>query len=543
MGTKTKIMILSSAGVLFLLLAVPFWQWIPDDAYISFEYARNLATGDGLVFNPGERVEGFSNLLWTLILALAARLGGDIELIARLISMAAALASLGLILALLLPRREAKDSVIEADATPTIAALMIVSGCFFPLAFYATAGLETAFYLLCLLTGAVCHLKAVNRRTVRLHYVSLFAFLAAAMLRPEGVGFLIINVAFLLLRRKRIPMGVLLTGAAVLLGYAAIVVIKYEYFGNIVPNTYFAKPGASWHYLTPLFRGLRYLIRFFVTSGLLLLLPFVFFVPKSRGQRYAWVYLFSFAACQLAFILFVGADILRFDRFAVPLYPWIIGLASLGALGGPQKPYAPSRTALKRTLIVCAALIVLLNGIRVVRAHRKYCVHDWMHARAHCEIGRFLGKVLPQGGGIVANEIGAIRYHSGHAVLDMLGLTDSTVSAIRYESFQTYGIGSSPWSTVSVTRYLFDQDPECVLLPSLEILSLDDKTEHQSTMHPLWYTIFTEPRLDRGYRPICYFQIHPAKFLYVFVRNDVGIELEPSDLPHGRCLESRLIRE
>ena len=38
-----------------------------DDAFISFRYAENWAQGHGLVFNQGERVEGFSNLSWTLL--------------------------------------------------------------------------------------------------------------------------------------------------------------------------------------------------------------------------------------------------------------------------------------------------------------------------------------------------------------------------------------------------------------------------------------------------------------------------------------------
>ena len=43
--------------------------WASDDAYISFRYATNLARGQGLVFNPGERVEGYTNFLWTVIVA------------------------------------------------------------------------------------------------------------------------------------------------------------------------------------------------------------------------------------------------------------------------------------------------------------------------------------------------------------------------------------------------------------------------------------------------------------------------------------------
>jgi tetratricopeptide (TPR) repeat protein len=57
-----------AAGFLFaLVLAVYlahafYYRGLIDDAFISFRYARNL----GLVFNPGERVEGYTNLLWVL---------------------------------------------------------------------------------------------------------------------------------------------------------------------------------------------------------------------------------------------------------------------------------------------------------------------------------------------------------------------------------------------------------------------------------------------------------------------------------------------
>jgi hypothetical protein len=44
--------------------------WVCDDAFISFRYADNLVRGHGLVFNLGERVEGFTNLAWTLWAAL-----------------------------------------------------------------------------------------------------------------------------------------------------------------------------------------------------------------------------------------------------------------------------------------------------------------------------------------------------------------------------------------------------------------------------------------------------------------------------------------
>jgi tetratricopeptide (TPR) repeat protein len=56
-----------AAGFLFALvlavyLAHALYRGLIDDAFISFRYAPNL----GLVFDPGERVEGYTNLLWVL---------------------------------------------------------------------------------------------------------------------------------------------------------------------------------------------------------------------------------------------------------------------------------------------------------------------------------------------------------------------------------------------------------------------------------------------------------------------------------------------
>ena len=45
------------------------WSFIGDDAYISFRYARNLIEGHGLVWNPGEYVEGYTNFSWVMWVA------------------------------------------------------------------------------------------------------------------------------------------------------------------------------------------------------------------------------------------------------------------------------------------------------------------------------------------------------------------------------------------------------------------------------------------------------------------------------------------
>lgn len=536
MGLKSTLIISLLALVPFVLLSMPFMPWIPDDAYISFEYSKNLADGDGLVFNAGERVEGFSNLLWTLLLAAAAFLGLEIETAAPVLSYLFALGALGVFLVLVRQTLQFIGDAGRPSVLIATGAVMLAVGAFFPLAFYASSGLETTAYLLFLLIGAFFHLKAVRQENPDGHYFSLFAFLAAALTRPEGIGFLGLNGLFLLYHWRKVPRRVLLVAFLTLAAYASVAAVKAQYFGAVLPNTYFAKPGTSWHYFAPLSRGIGYLVRFFGKSGLVFFLPFALVVPFDKPSRYAWLYLWVFACFQLFFIVFVGADILRFDRFAVPLVPWLLGLTALGVMEMIEGPYPHIRVFAGRLIVVCTIIVVALNLGQAFKAQSKYCVHDWMHSHVHREIGRYLGEALPADGRIVANEIGAIRYHSGRPVVDMLGLTDNTVSAIRYRSFQTFGIGSSAWSANAVTRYLLDGDPACVILPAPEVLTLTDRTSHRDSMHPLWYTILTDPVFEAKYTPRFYVAIHPRKFVYLFTRDDVALPagVYPENL---RCME------
>ncbi|MEN9937780.1 MAG: hypothetical protein RLZZ387_4359, partial [Chloroflexota bacterium] len=67
-------------------------SWLTDDAFISFRYSQNLVAGNGLVYNVGERVEGYTNFLWTMLAALALALGAEIVVTTYLAGVILALA-------------------------------------------------------------------------------------------------------------------------------------------------------------------------------------------------------------------------------------------------------------------------------------------------------------------------------------------------------------------------------------------------------------------------------------------------------------------
>ena len=72
MNPVLRNLILAAAVAAVLATGLWWFHYMPDDAYIGLRYARNLSVGEGLVFNPGERVEGYTNFLWVIILAAAA---------------------------------------------------------------------------------------------------------------------------------------------------------------------------------------------------------------------------------------------------------------------------------------------------------------------------------------------------------------------------------------------------------------------------------------------------------------------------------------
>lgn len=522
----------ASALVLFAVSTLLFVRWIPDDSFISFKYANNLAAGHGLVFNAGERVEGFSNLLWTLVLAGAARTGIDTVRAAWLLSLVCALASVWLSFGLFDAALRASDARRRVWLTAAFGLASIAS---FPMIFYATSGLETHAELMLLLLGVTLHLKAVATRSAGLFVPSTAAFLGVALIRPEGVCFLALNAGFVLSRR-RIVRARVLTAAVVVsfVLYFLVILLKAGYYHSFVPNTYLAKPGMSFSYLTPFQRGFFYLVRFFLVSGLFLLLPFCIFALFKSRARYTVAFLSAVVVVQLAFILFVGGDVLRFDRFSVPFLPFLLALALMGAAEIPR-----TRPAALAVLVSVGAL-VFLNGERIHRALNKQCYHDWMHAGSHRQIGYLLADLLPQRSSVVVNEVGAISYYSGLKLIDMIGLTEAAVGRLIYESYQRFGVSGSEWSSPRIADHLLSQRPTCVIVPAYGEIDPAAPAPPRGLMHPIWAAVYEHPALKTLYRCVFSARIHDGKFLYFFFRNDVDFDpARIENFPAVDCLSFR----
>lgn len=411
-------------ALLLLLLVAAGLAWrqrfICDDAYISLRYARHFAQGAGLVWNAGERVEGYSNFLWTLWLAVPLRLQADPVAWAHASGITAAL--LTLLLAWFLARR-----LCRGPGTALLAVALLATNASFTA--FATSGLETMLQALlttALLLQATVLLQdgATGRQ---LAVLSLTAALAA-LNRPDGVlpgAVALAGALYALARGRQLrpgPLALLLlpVGAA----GAAYAAWKLAYFGALLPNTFAAKVGGgAWA------AGLAYLFWFAVSFALLPLLPVVLLRLRA-GYTPSLLPVLAGTALWLAYVAAVGGDFMEF-RFLVPLLPALLVLVVRTVTDGH----------LPRAVAGALVLLLVLGNLhharyfgRTVRPAGIETVtqlsgHIWSSTHNWEGIGGVLREAFPAGEvRIAAAAAGVIPYVSGLPAVDMLGLCDTYVA-------------------------------------------------------------------------------------------------------------------
>ena len=327
---SARFLFLSAAALVIGTQRAIRFSWLSDDAYISFRYARNLVRGLGLVFNAGERVEGYTNFLWTLLCALGLRLGVSAEAWSVFWGVARFMGALVLLYVFTRARRTQ-----PAAAAVPIAALI---GAFHrDWAIYATSGLETSLFTLLALAGFL--LLASGSPSKGRAAAAGVALALAALARPDGVLFAAVGGLYVLWAgRPRFRVAVAY-GASFLALWLPWIVWKLWYYGDIFPNSYYAKSAnLAWYS-----QGLIYL-------GLYFLKYWILIVGAALAARAAWLVAVArlpadletvvsfvrpvslaagFAVVYAWYVARVGGDFM-FARLLVPATPFLLVLFELG---------------------------------------------------------------------------------------------------------------------------------------------------------------------------------------------------------------------
>jgi hypothetical protein len=393
-----------------VFLTVAAWhldRCLDDDAFISFRYAQNLVRGEGLVYNPGERVEGYTNFLWTLLVAGAMAVGVAPEAASQLLGIAFGAVTLVL---LFLLRRE--RSPYWALAPPALLVAIL------PYAVECLLGLEMPLFM-ALVAGAV--LAYARERTASAAAVTGALFALATLARPEGAMLAALTFAsdLVRVRAEGIPWRRWLTrAAAYLLVFGPYFAWRFAYYGDPLPNTFYAKTGEGLHDL-----GLAYVGRALLSLGPIALLGLALFWRRRENPR--WVPLAALAvAFYLPYLVVIGGDFRHHFRFFIPVLPFLLLLSFEGARRIASAAPARMRVAAAAALVALAAF-ASWRMFGPARAWAEYRTARNPQLRA---VGEYLANLGPPGALLAISGGGIVPYVSGLPAIEMWGLTDHHIA-------------------------------------------------------------------------------------------------------------------
>ena len=287
-----------------------------DDAMISMRYAYNLVHGNGLVWNAGERVEGFTNPLWVVFMALFHLLPIPLAEMSLPIQISGAV-FLGANLYFV--RR-----IVEhfTDNLPAMLAAVAFTAFYAPLISWGLLGMEVS--MLALILTATVWLILKNGLDHFTPWTYILLAVATLFRFDMAVPYLVI-LAVLFIVQKQYRKQHLLWGLGLLILFlGGQTIARYLYYGQLLPNTYYLKV-EGWPFSLRILRGLFALVWFmYYTNWVLFLLPLSIYFFRRDWK----VTLVIFVILgQLAYSVYVGGDAWedhgganRYIAIAMPLF-------------------------------------------------------------------------------------------------------------------------------------------------------------------------------------------------------------------------------
>jgi hypothetical protein len=458
--------------LLLVITAVAYalhWSFTVDDAAISFSYARNFAQGYGLgaLFPGASRVEGYSNLLWVILLAAGTKLGLNTLLASKIIGLFFSLGVIAILYLLL-------GKFIHNHWMLLGLILLPVSLTF---TFWSVSGLENSLYAFLILL-AVYFLLHEDKSPAQIPFGSAISLVLVGMTRPEGLVYALAGAGYKIIQLaihwrqvevRRLLIKNLLSWLGIfLLGYGLFKAWHYAYFAAWWPNPIYAKAG--W-YKTDLQKiwfdpgGWTYLRGYFRTFAVVGMIPALLFgalVSLKGSQRVIPI----FALATLALPLYTFDWMVNY-RFLYPFLPFAVALLILAAdeLWGwiflRETTATPEQIASHKPLAmtiyrIVALVLMIWFGISVARfawvnlrlTERQLACGYAPMAETRCLDGKMywsMGEVDQKYAELqnfaeqigltdplyMIPDIGATSYLQNKRILDLAGLGDYQLARIR----------------------------------------------------------------------------------------------------------------
>lgn len=413
------------AIAIFIPLALAYWPFKVDDAYISFVYAKNLVENHGLTYN-GIVVEGYSNFLWTILMAPFIRLGIDPLVAARIVSLLSACIILFITEKLL---RRLNPDISNAECLLVLSTIALST----PFTAWTLGGLETIFMCLWVILFVYWEIGADQKSLC----LAVLASLACALTRPEGAMLFPILLLHRMIYRKQSLRQLLTQSAIFILPFSAYLLWRYTTYGYWVPNTAFLKlePGAQ-----IIFDAAKWILIYWQLRPLFAILVGLGLAEITRKKLFThseWVLVGAVIVAFVCFILYAGPDWMPFHRFLVPVIPLFSLLVGRAFALFQQK-------FLKRMVLIIAVTTTILEIAFAILIYIPYTPQFGDYTDGLIRCGEWIRQnTLPQDT-IAVVDAGALAYYSERRTIDIIGLNDVHIAHSPLKSDIDYVLKQNP---------------------------------------------------------------------------------------------------
>ncbi|UZS00146.1 hypothetical protein [Chondrinema litorale] len=407
-------------------------RFIQDDALISFRYAENFANGEGLVFNEGEKVEGYTNFLWVIMESVFFKLNLPIVPSVHILSIIFFIGSLLFVYLLV-------DKLINYPLFSLFTILLVgVNPSFLA---YGTGGLETQLQAFLILVSFYLYTKIYQaQQSPNKNFFLLGVIFTLLLLNRLDSAILILLMSFALVsfhlsRKDRSGLNkIFVTYFLPILITVCWFLWKQSYYGNVLPNTFYVK-AVSNDILFLVIRG-AFFVMLFVGLHFFLPITYLFFLKwKLIFGNIKEVFSFSpinimtgYVFLHVLYIIKVGGGFMEF-RYFIQITP-LIYILLLTFIVLYMK---------KNTAYICIFLLfvnpiigkaVMPNYIFGIESIENLSNHLYNENEDWVTIGKKLNTYFGTDSNVTigVNPAGAIPFYSKLKSIDMLGLNDKWIA-------------------------------------------------------------------------------------------------------------------
>lgn len=417
-------------------------NFIQDDAFTSLRYVKNFVEGNGLVFNIGEKVEGYTNFLWVILLSgiykagLLFKLNFDLPKLTQLLSTFFGFVFL---ISIFITSKKILSNFKNYNNSLQYVALIFPILVLFttPFNYWSFSGMETTLFATLTLLSVYFLIdfgKGSN------HIIFLVLSTLNSLLRPEGLLFFILLIAVDIiynllvdtnfnqsdLKTKIISREKIKVIALFFLIQLLYFSFRLAYYGYPLPNTYYAKTEFTFNFLL---RGFDYFIKYFISDLFygVVILPVIIRFAFKKFDKVEFI-LFWFSILYVILTILIGGDVLPIGRFYIQITPLFYILFFYSLLNIIQF----YRNSFKNVIVVLLIPISIVLSVINFNSNKL----SMMEKRAY-EVGlvtkmksyaEWIKKNHSKNVKVAMSTIGAFSFYSDVNVIDIVGLTDEYVA-------------------------------------------------------------------------------------------------------------------